>query len=70
MIVQIFIKLACLEDNSVLCDKYVLHSLSHNTYACWNGIAFNSSVRWKKELYQYTLRISNVEKIEGTFTIY
>lgn len=70
MTVQIFIKVTCLEDNSVFCDKYVLHTLNSNTIACWNGIGYSQPGKWSKGLYQYSIRIGDGQKQEGTFTVY
>lgn len=70
MTVQIFIKVTCLEDNSVLCDKYVLHTLNSNTIACWNGVGYSQPGKWSKGLYQYSVRIGDGQKQEGTFTVY
>lgn len=70
MTVQIFIKVTCLEDNSVFCDKYVLHALNSNTIACWNGVGYSQLGKWNKGLYQYSVRIGDDQKQEGTFTIY
>ena len=68
--VQIFIKVTCLEDNSVFCDKYVLHTLNSNTIACWNGVGYSKPGKWNKGLYQYSVRIGDGQKMEGTFTVY
>ena len=46
-VVQIFLKVICLEDDSVFYDKYILHHLEADTYACWNGIGFNQKGKWK-----------------------
>lgn len=70
MTVQIFIKVTCLEDNSVFCDKYVLHTMNSNTIACWNGVGYSQPGKWNKGLYQYSIRIGESQKQEGTFTVY
>lgn len=70
MTVQIFIKVTCLENNSVFCDKYVLHALNSNTIACWNGVGYSQPGKWNKGLYQYSVRIGDGQKQEGTFTVY
>ena len=69
-VVQIWLKVSCLEDNTVFYDKYILHSLNHNTYAFWNGIGFPTKGKWKKGLYKYTIRIGSGSTQEGTFTVY
>lgn len=69
-VVQIWLKVSCLEDDTVFCDKYFLHSLSHNTYAFWEGIGFSSKGKWKTGLYKYAIRIGSAITQEGTFTVY
>lgn len=69
-LVQIWLKVICLEDNTVFYDKYILHSLKRNTYACWNGIGFSTTGKWKKGLYKYTIRMGSENAQEGTFTVY
>ena len=68
--VQIFLKVVCLEDDSIFCDKYILHHLGANTYACWDGIGFNQKGKWKPGLYKYFLHIGTGPVYEGTFTVY
>lgn len=68
--VQIFIKVTCLETNSVLYDKYILHPLDATTYACWEGIGYSKPGYWKKGLYQYSVRIGEGPEHQGTFTVY
>lgn len=69
-VVQIWLKVYCLEDDTVFCDKYFLHTLNHNTYAFWNGVGFSSKGKWKTGLYKYTIRIGSGSTQEGTFTVY
>lgn len=69
-LVQIWLKIVCLEDNTVFYDNYFLHSLDHNTYACWNGVGFSTKGKWKKGLYKYTIRMGSSSPQEGTFAIY
>lgn len=69
-VVQIWLKVTCLEDDTVFYDKYILHSLESTTYAFWNGIGFSSKGQWKKGLYKYSIRIGSSSAYEGTFTIY
>ncbi len=69
-VVQIFLKVICLEDDSVFYDKYILHHLEADTYACWNGIGFNQKGKWKAGLYKYSLRVGTGSVYEGTFTVY
>lgn len=70
MTVQIFIKVTCLEDNSVFCNKYELQELDSNTIACWNGVGYSQPGKWNKGLYQYSVRIGDGQKQEGTFAVY
>lgn len=69
-IVQIFLKVICLEDDSVFYNKYILHYLAVNTYVCWNGIGFNQKGKWKAGLYKYFLHVGTGPVYEGTFTVY
>ncbi len=69
-LVQIWLKVTCLEDDTVFYDNYFLHSLDHNTIACWNGVGFSTKGKWKKGLYKYTIRMGSASTQEGTFTIY
>ncbi len=69
-VVQIHIKVTCLEDDSVFCDKMFLQSLNHNTYAFWEGIGFSKINKWKKGLYKFTIKIGSSKAREGTFSIY
>lgn len=46
------------------------NSLSHNTYAFWEGIGFSSKGKWKTGLYKYAIRIGSAITQEGTFTVY
>lgn len=68
--VQIFIKVTCLENNAVFCDKYFLHQLNSNTISCWNGVGYTRPGMWSKGLYQYSVRIGSGTAQEGTFTVY
>lgn len=70
MNVQIYIKVTCLEDNSVLKEKRFLQHLNSNTIACWNGIGFSKTGSWRKRLYQYFVCIGAKTKYEGIFTVY
>lgn len=69
-VVQIFLKVTCLEDDSVFYDKYILQHLEANTYACWKGIGFNQKGKWKAGLYKYSLHVGTGSIYEGTFTVY
>lgn len=69
-VVQLWLKISCLEDGTVFCNKYILHKLDHNTYAFWNGVGFSTKGKWKKGLYKYTIRIGSGDSKEGTFTVY
>lgn len=69
-VLQIFLKIKCLEDDSVFCDKYIIHRLNADTISCWEGVGYSKSGKWKKGLYQYCLSFERGSKYEGTFTIY
>lgn len=76
--VQIFIKVTCLENNSVFCNKYFLHPLDSNTISCWEGVGYTKPGMWSKGLYQYSVRMGSGTNVrigsgttqEGTFTVY
>lgn len=68
--VQFFIKVICLEDNSVIYDKYILQPLRSDCVTFWNGIGFSAPGKWNKGLYQYSVRIGNGPAQERTFTVY
>lgn len=70
MNVQMFVKIIYLEDGSVFRNKYFLQQLEENTIAFWNGVGFSSPGKWKKGLYQYSVRVCDSPKFEGTFTVY
>lgn len=70
MNVQMFVKIIYLEDGSVFRNKYFLRQLEENTIAFWNGVGFSSPGKWKKGLYQYSVRVCDSPKFEGTFTVY
>lgn len=70
MNVQVFIKVTYLEDGSVFRDKYFLHQLENDTIAFWSGVGFSTPGKWRKGLYQYSVRVGNGSKHEGTFTVY
>lgn len=67
--VQIFLKIMCLEDNSVFYNGYILQHLDANTCACWRGIGFNQKGKWKAGLYKYSIHIGTGVVHEGTFTV-
>lgn len=69
-VIQIFLKIVRMEDDSVFYDKYILHCLDPKTYACWNGVGFNKKGKWDKGLYKYSLRVGSGNTHEGTFTVY
>lgn len=69
-VIQIFLKIVRMEDDSVFYDKYILHRLDPKTYACWNGVGFNKKGKWDKGLYKYSLRVGSGNTHEGTFTVY
>lgn len=68
--IQIFRKVKCLEDDTVMCNDYVLQPLQHNTDSCWNGIGYKARGKWKKGLYQYSISFEKGATYEGTFTVY
>lgn len=68
-IVQIFIKVTCLEDNSVFTDRYVLFTLESQTITFWYGVGYSQEGKWKKGLYKYSIRIGNGIAHEGTFAV-
>lgn len=70
MWVQVFIKVICLEDNTVFRDYYYLQKLQSNTCSIWDGVGFDQCGKWKKGLYQYSVRIGDGPANEGTFTVY
>lgn len=70
MYVQFFIKIICLEDNSVVYDDYEIQDLDYNTYACWRSVGYDKPGNWKKGLYKYTVRLGNSRTFEGNFTVY
>lgn len=69
-VIQIFLKITRMEDNSVFYDKYILHRLEANTCACWNGIGFNHKGKWNIGLYKYSLHVGTGPVYEGIFTVY
>lgn len=70
MIVQPFVKVIYLEDNSVFKNKYFIRKLDSNTYAFAHGIGYPKPGQWKKGLYKYTAYIGKSDVFEGTFTVY
>lgn len=68
--VQIFIKVTCLENNSVFCNKYFLHPLDSNTISCWEGVGYTKPGMWSKGLYRYSVRIGSGTTQEGTYAVY
>lgn len=70
MIVQPFVKVIYLEDNSVFRNKYFIRKLDSNTYAFAHGIGYPKPGQWKKGLYKYTAYIGKSDVFEGTFTVY
>ena len=69
-IVQIFLKIICLDDDFVFYDNYFLFSINARTVVCWQGVGFAQKGRWKKGLYKYSLHVGNENIREGTFTVY
>lgn len=69
MNVQAFIKITCLEDDSVFWDNWFIQQLNNNTIAFWKGIGYTKPGSWKKGLYHYSAYVGNNPKFEGTFTI-
>lgn len=69
MNVQAFIKITCLEDDSVFWDDYFIQPLDNNTIAFWKGIGYAKPGSWKKGLYHYSAYVGNKPKFEGTFTV-
>lgn len=68
--IQIFRKITCLEDDSVVCDDYTLQALNEDTIGCWNGTGYSQKGKWKRGLYKYCISFGSVSKYEGTFTVY
>lgn len=68
--IRIFRKVKCLEDDTVICNDYILQPLQHNWDSCWNGIGFKARGKWKKGLYQYSISFEKGSTYEGTFTVY
>lgn len=68
-VLQIFLKIKCLEDDSVFCDKYFILNLDADTISCWEGVGYSTRGKWKKGLYQYGLSFERGSKYEGVFTI-
>ena len=52
IVVQLFIKAICLENNLGIYDKYILQPFSSDCVAFWNGIGFSVPGNWNKGLYQ------------------
>ena len=69
MNVQAFIKITCLEDDSVFWDNWFIQPLDNNTIAFWKGIGYTKPGSWKKGLYHYSAFVGNKPKFEGTFTV-
>lgn len=69
MIGQMFIKITCLEDNSVFTDEYVLYFLENDTIEFWEGVGFSEMGNWKKGLYRYSVRVGNATNYEGVFSV-
>lgn len=68
--IQIFRKITCLEDDSVVCDDYILQALNEDTIGCWNGTGYLQKGKWKRGLYKYCISFGSKIKYEGTFTVY
>lgn len=68
--IQVFLKIKCLEDNSVSRDEYFILGLNAGYRSCWFGFDFSKEARSKKGLYQYWLGFEQGLKYEGTFTVY
>lgn len=69
MIVQVFVKVTFLEDNTIFRNKYFVHKLDDNTIAFWNGVGYAKTGQWKKGLYRYSVYVGKSEKFEGTFSV-
>ena len=69
-VIQIFLKIMCLEDNTVFYDNYFLQPLNASTYAFWKGVGFAQKGQWKKGLYKYTIRVGTGNTHEGLFSVY
>lgn len=68
--VQIFLKVICLDDNSVFYDKYILHYVTATSYAFSEGIGFKQRGKWKAGLYKYSIHVGTGPVYDGTFTVY
>lgn len=68
--IQIFRKITCLEDDSVICDDYTLQALDDDTIGCWNGTGYSQKGKWTRGLYKYCISVGSGIKYEGTFTVY
>ena len=69
-IVQLWLKVTCVEDDTIIYDNYYLHSVHYDTCAFGYGVGFSSKGEWKQGLYKYTIRIGAENTQEGTFTVY
>lgn len=69
-LVQLWLKVIYLEDDTVFYDDYFLQDLDSETIGFWEGIGYSSKRKWKKGLYKYTIRIGSASAQEGTFTVY
>ena len=70
IIVQRYLNIICLEDDSVFYDDYILQLLEPDWVSCWSGVGFNQKGKWKKGLYKYSLHLGLGPVYEGTFTVY
>lgn len=68
-IIQIFMKVIYLEDDSIFCNEYRVCPLNATTYACWEGVGYREKGKWKKGLYKYSIQIGRCTAKEGTFTV-
>lgn len=66
-IIQNFVKVVNLEDNSVVYNTYFLQKVNEDTFAYW--YALNSTTPWKQGLYKYTVHWGAGNPVEGTFSI-
>lgn len=68
--IQIFIRVTCLEDNTLFYNNYVLQRLTSDCTGCWNGIGFSEKGKWKKGLYDYIICVGKGSMYKGTFSVY
>ena len=70
MLVQLFIKVIRLEDNTEFRNYYTLRKLDEQTIAFWEGVGFQQKGKWTPGLYKYVIRVGANMEEEGTFSVY